>query len=209
MLRITRPDKTIIKSFGPGSKPLGKTIGEWTVLWWQWALSIPKSTNPVVDMSGKYASFSQIYNVFFLAGRFGSEGDVYPQRSCTVPYGRPILFPVLNCEANRLEYPFLTDDRDLIDHVERDIDGIIRKECFIDDEVAPIVRIRSDPSIFPLNICRENGLGVQSVGMTRAAADGYWVFLEWLSKGPHSISFRGSCEQGRLKSGADYNVHII
>jgi hypothetical protein len=30
-------------------KVLGKTIGEWSVKWWQWALEIPASKNPMLD----------------------------------------------------------------------------------------------------------------------------------------------------------------
>jgi hypothetical protein len=160
-------------------------------------------------MSGQYAANFQSYDLFFLAGKFGSEVEIYPQRSCTIAYQKPILFPILNCEANPLEYPDLNDDNDLIGHVRQDIDGIIRKECLIDGQTAPILRVQSDPLIFPLYICEDNGLGTEGTGLTRAAADGYWVFIESISRGNHLITFRGSCELGRLNSGADYQINVI
>lgn len=195
--------------FGPGSNPYGRTLGQWTVLWWRWALSIPKPINPVVDNSGRYADVRQSNEVFFLAGKFGSSDMKYPSRRCKIPHGTSILLPVLNCEANPLEYPHLKDDEDLIEHVKRDIDGIITNECYINGNKASVLRIPSDPKIFQLDICQYNGLDVKNPGLTKASADGYWVFLQQLPRGSHHITFRGSCELGRLRSGADYLIDII
>lgn len=201
--------QSTVRFFDKHSNPCGKTLGQWTVLWWKWALSIPKTINPVVDRYGRHADVGQCYDVFFLAGKFGSADKIYPHRRCKIPHGKPILLPVLNCEANSLEYPHLKNDYDLIDHVTRDIDGIVRNDCYINGTRAPVVRIPADPIIFPLYICENNGLEVERTGLTRAAADGYWVFLQPLAKGSYEIAFRGSCEQGRLSSGADYEACIV
>src|SRR5690242_21263956 len=66
----------------------------------------------VVDKTGVHADVSQpTDHVWFLAGKFGTENKDLPQRKCTVPFGRAILFPIINCEANQLEYPELKTDR--------------------------------------------------------------------------------------------------
>jgi hypothetical protein len=187
-----------------------RTYGEWTVEWWKWALSTPGSINPVLDKSGKYSKINQpVQDVWFLAGKFGDEKKKYPQREVTIPKTKSILFPILNCEANSLEYPNLKSSDDLINHVMRDVDTVIKKECYIDGNQINPVRVRSDPAVFPLTIHEDNGVGVKGGGFTNTASDGYWVFLKSLPLGRHFIDFEGSCEFGRLCSGAKYHVTII
>lgn len=188
--------------------PYGNTYGSWTVRWWRWALSISKSRNPVLDVTGEHAAENQpTKDIWYLAGKLPDEGMNLPNRSCIIPAGRSILFPVINCEANPLELPELRTDQDIIKQVNKDEDSITMKECYVDGKLIPAQRIRSDPAIFELNMVRHN-LFNEEGGSTRAAADGYWVFLKALPKGEHTISFRGSCEKGRLNSGAIYHLQV-
>jgi hypothetical protein len=88
--------------------------------------------NPVVDKTGTHANVNQpADDVWFLAGKFGSESKDLPQRGCTVPFGKAILFPIINCEANQLEYPELKTESDIVNHVLRDEDAIVKKECYV------------------------------------------------------------------------------
>ena len=151
---------------------------------------------------------NQRADVWFLAGRFGSEEGWLPKRECVIPYSRAILFPVLNCEANSLEYPQLKTNEDLIAHVRHDVETIVRKDCFINNERLPALRIQSDPEIFNVNISGDL-FDIPHIGETTAAADGYWIFLKALEKGDYHIWFEGSCEQGRLNSGADYRIKVV
>jgi hypothetical protein len=198
-----------IAFFSADSTPFGQTYGKWTVEWWRWALSIPRSINPVLDPSGKYSYVNQPEKfVWFLAGRFGNEGANFPKRFCKIPTGRSILFPVINYEANFLEQPQLRTQVELIKHVETVEDSIVRKECFVDGMRITAQRVKSDPTVFGLEISKDNPVSIQEAGFTLAAADGYWVFLKHLTEGNHIISFEGSCEQGKLRSGASYQVQI-
>jgi hypothetical protein len=195
--------------FSASSSPFGQTYGQWTVNWWRWALSIPKSINPVLDPSGKFAHIGQPKRfVWFLTGRFGSEGANLPRRACTIPAGRAILFPIINYEANLLEYPQIRTEDELLKHVSDVEDTIARQDCFVDGIKIAAQRVKSDPEIFRLKISKDNAANIPNSGVTLAAADGYWVFLKALIEGSHVISFEGSCEQGKLKSGAFYNVRI-
>ncbi|HET6360214.1 signal protein [Streptomyces sp.] len=60
--------------------------------WWTWAASEPEETNPVADRDGSECDRNQPRDVWFLAGTFGGKA----KRTCTVPTGRPIAFPVVN-----------------------------------------------------------------------------------------------------------------
>ncbi len=188
--------------------PYGITYGRWTVEWWRWALAIPKSKNPVLDRTGENAGENQpCKDVWYLAGKLPDENINLPSRSCRIPAGRSILFPVINYEANPLELPELRTDQDIIQQVKKDEDSIVKKECYVNGKLIPAERIESDPPIFELKMVEHNLFNDEG-GSTRASADGYWVFLKPLPKGEHTISFHGSCEKGRLNSGAVYYLQV-
>src|SRR5438094_55938 len=127
-----------ISFFTADSTPYGDTYGHWTVKWWQWFLLTPKSINPAVDRTGKYAYVNQpSTHVWFLAGKVVDEDRNLPNRLCRIPTDRSILFPVINCEANPLEYPELRTAQDLIERVKRDEDTIIKKECSVNGKMIP------------------------------------------------------------------------
>ncbi|MFI6939153.1 hypothetical protein ACIBI4_07770 [Streptomyces sp. NPDC050418] len=68
--------------------------GELGGRWWKWALSAPDSKSPVRDTTGEHAAWSQPDDLWFLAGTYGGKVT----RTCEVPSGRPLFFPVLNIQ---------------------------------------------------------------------------------------------------------------
>jgi len=80
----------------PCSTPYGMTYGEWTAKWWQWVYSIPLESNPQLagmpPQPDVDCSQGQSGPVWFLAAGFGGTAV----RSCTVPTGVSIFFPVTN-----------------------------------------------------------------------------------------------------------------
>jgi hypothetical protein len=64
-----------------------------TAKWWQWALSIPVFENPLLDQTGEKCMVGQRGPVWFLVGNFGG-GDT--TRSCSIPEGKRLFFPVIN-----------------------------------------------------------------------------------------------------------------
>jgi hypothetical protein len=189
--------------FSPDDEPYGLSYGKWTTKWWQWAFSTPTSANPLNDDTGKYSHLNQDGPVWFLCGTFGE--SKFPKRKCTVGYGKGILFPVIN-------YIFVPDsefktEREVIHHVRQDINDIVRLETVVDDLAVPAYRIRSEPEIFLINIREENKLGLP-VGISKAASDGYWVFLKPLASGEHSLYFHGSCSGGLRNSTASYQLSV-
>ena len=171
-------------------------------------LSTPKSCNPLIDQSGEYADINQPNeHVWFLAGKLGSEDKNFPLRICNIPVGRSILFPVINCEANFIEFPELKTKKALIEHVVNDENTIVEKICMLNDMPIDVQRVKSDPEIFEVNLNNDNIYNVKG-GKTPCAADGYWVYLKPPPRGEYELSFRGSCENGRLCSGANYKLKI-
>jgi hypothetical protein len=207
---VSSATHTKIDYFDKDDKPYGESYGQWTIKWWQWALSTPRSNSALIDSNGRNASIGQPdKDVWFLAGTIPSEEEVEEQhREITVPSGRAILFPIINCEANQLEYPELKSDDDLVAYVRQDENGIVKKNAFVNGSPIPAMRIASDPLVFNLSISDDNALRIKA-GTTRASSDGYYVFLKPLPKGNYSIAFQGACEGGKLKNGADYTVNVV
>jgi hypothetical protein len=200
-----------IESFQSSDSFAGLTYGQWTVRWWQWALSIPAVRNPVVDLTGQASAQGQPNDVWFLAGIFGdgNRNPSYPFRHCKVPSGVPILIPVLNCEADIIEYPHLKTDQEIVDHVLKQVNSIEKKDCFVNGETISPERVPSDPRIFDVNVHPDFDKFHSGGGFSHAASDGYWVFLKSLPMGENTISFEGSCENGSINSGATYSLTVI
>jgi hypothetical protein len=60
--------------------------------WWNWAMSRPDGVDVISDIDGTWCAYAQPDDVWFLAGTFGGPAV----RSCTVPAGRPLVFPLVN-----------------------------------------------------------------------------------------------------------------
>lgn len=75
---------------GKGAVEPGQTL---PARWWAWAAAAPAGKNPVADATGELCAQGQPADVWFLAGTFGEEGV---ERTCTVPAGRPVYFPLIN-----------------------------------------------------------------------------------------------------------------
>ncbi len=75
------------------SLPGGQTYGRWAVEWQQWVVSNAVNTSPILDQTGANCGERQVGKVWFLAGVFGTEPV---SRSCTIPAGKALFFPMIN-----------------------------------------------------------------------------------------------------------------
>src|SRR5215813_2675062 len=73
---------------------LADAQAELSAEWWQWALSIPTSVNPLTDTTGADCMVGQRGAAWFLAGVFFTGGTV--TRTCSIPQGTRLFFPVIN-----------------------------------------------------------------------------------------------------------------
>ena len=78
------------------SHPHGQTYSQWAAQWWQWALETPASVNPVLDKTGQNCAEAQMGHVWFLAGTFGLPDFDRVERTCTIPTGTALFFPLIN-----------------------------------------------------------------------------------------------------------------
>ena len=77
----------------PGRAIAGATQEEWSKRWWHWALSFDEDNSPVADDDGSRCAQGQSGPVWFLAGTYEARRVT---RSCRVPAGKTLFFPLVN-----------------------------------------------------------------------------------------------------------------
>jgi hypothetical protein len=182
------------------TKVYGRTYGEWGNEWWAWAQSAPDGQNPVQDSTGAYCGVNQPSgNVWFLAGTFG--GSV--QRSCTIPRGRALFYPLLN--IHWVDCPGTSD----VNVPEADIRNLLASVIDLTTAVTtslndvpvvglqvPIVRTQGPrfSTVLPANnVIAPSCNPPLPAGRTgRQISEGYWVMLPPLPPGHHVLKLRGA-----------------
>ena len=189
--------------FETNCRPYGKSYVKWTEKWWQWAFSIPKDHNPIIDKTGEYCTKGQEGPVWYLAGTSGS--TFHAKRSCVIPHKKGILFPILVSQFSHSEKPTMTD-RELIQYTAKDIDQTSFLELVIDNYRLTNLSIYRIKSYFYLDLIEGNIWDIEP-GPTMAASDGFWAFLKPLRRGNHIISFQGI--EPNFKTRVTYNITIV
>jgi hypothetical protein len=195
--------------------------------WWQWALSIPAvrqatnqvpSPNPLTDVTGENCVIGQRGSTWFLAGLFGG-GTA--SRTCSIPEGTTLFFPVINnvnintpnvCgqDANNISAATLRDQ------ISAFINGATDLSVELDHKpVAGLQRIKSavfavalpENNIFDLPCARFGGApaGIYSP----AVGDGFYVQLAPLPVGAHTLRIRARNPDQNFAEDVTYNLTVV
>jgi hypothetical protein len=187
---------------GQGAKASGKAA-ELSVAWWQWALSKPVDDNPQI---GSYEGGPQCDGTpvsptqgkqWFLAGT--QEGNAVV-RTCTMPVGTHLFFPVVNVVA----FPFFEGEtrqnqRQLARQYIREVVNApdFSMSVTVDGKEVKSNRIvRALSPVFSFTLPEDNVFdrlvppdGVPGGEYDDASSNGLWVTLPPLSRGEHTIHF--------------------
>jgi len=186
------------------SSPYGLSYKEWTSLWWKWLVSIPKKRNPAISGSMQFSVPSQHHpDVWFLAGTFGGSST----RDCNIPYGKAILFPIINYECSFADEPTIMTKKELQSKCTSEINDIVDIFAYLDGRRINLEKCRVRSRCFKVNIPSDNCLNAKK-GWTSMVSDGYWLFLEPLERGNHVLSTFGSCLYGKIRIACNFRVHI-
>jgi PEP-CTERM motif len=191
----------------PGSTVEGKTIAAWTGDWWNWLVKEGFATNPANDPTGAFANLNQTEPIFFVAGGFGDSTPVV--RNFTVPTNKYLLVPIINYVfwvpedgADEAAVRALSKSNvDSVTNLRFEFDGSLLANPQSHREASPA-------GGFQLNygpLLREIGLS----NMPRlSVSDGYWVMLEPLTAGNHTM--RISAQQpGQFTSNLTLNLTAV
>jgi hypothetical protein len=208
------------------SHPFGATYNEWSARWWQYALSIPTSQSPFTDTTGADFSVGQSGHVWFLSGTFCLNMNGMPctfsnpaavTRDVTMPTGKALFFPILNSEADNLDFttgrqdlgftpdqlrsqitPFMDD---VVTHgfMTTSVDGVVLQN---------LASYRFASPVFSYTLPDNNIAGVPAQTVTPAVADGYYLMLAPLSAGQHQIHFTGGSPLLNFSLDVTYNITV-
>jgi hypothetical protein len=196
-----------VQYFSPNDKPYGKTWEDWSRLWWQWLSSNPKDRNPVY--SNDMSIGNNDPNVYFLAGGLNPPGvyrHLQNEFNVIIPNHKAVFFPTVNIIMSLAENKTLKTDQDLVDYVTHDQDDITIKHMRLDDIILDGHRVAIKP--FDLQLPPNNIYDTEGC-VTRAAGDGFWVFMHPLPRGQQYRLFTsGACSQGRTSVYATYNITV-
>lgn len=176
----------------PGPAPYSNLAANW----WQWALSAPTPTNPLIDPDGRNCATGQSGSTWFLAGTTGGTAE----RTCTVPRGKSIFFPVVNGAWNA----FINDPATTkaLPNMRAGIACIVGDNVFSASvDGTPVTPVYEQSRVFTVQLPADNIFGavpsgdpatqlvVKNLLLAPSSDLGYYVLLRPLSPGQHTISF--------------------
>ena len=206
---------------GPDAIVSGKTISDWAESWTTWGLQAPNATNPLTDPTGASASVDNSGKLFFIAGTFNTSADSPTvERTFNVPAGKTLMIPIITVFGTEgKDIPpskpeFGTHYRAEVNSELQDWDSTSSLAATIDGEAIHDLRdyrVQTDffsmGKVIPGSLL-EN-LGVPAGTPTpNTKAQGYWLMLENLPKGAHTLDFGGSFSGGFLSGGTHVIDHI-
>jgi hypothetical protein len=214
-LMVVTPAASARSASGQSADPSRLAAG-----WWKWALKKPVQVGPLLDDyswkgqprgAAKCAGGSRP-GVFNLAGEFALDENAggfvgEATRTCKVPAGKPIFFPVFNFICS----PATNDTGDLQECATSLTNETLPASNYfvtVGGESVPVERVASGP--FAITVPKDNVLGAPP-GSYPAATDGLWVYLpEGLQKGKHVITFGGTFPTpfGTLTLDITYNIIV-
>ncbi|HEX9135463.1 MAG TPA: hypothetical protein VF905_00780 [Nitrospirota bacterium] len=200
-------DKGGPKVFDRNAVVFERTLGEWSAEWWQWAFSIPVAIHPLFDNGD--CSVGQTAPVWFLGGSFVSNTAV---RSCNVPAGTALFFPILNGEDSAVEESFNNGCEDptfgstIVGLRKCATGGQDGSSLSAEIDGAPVPhiaeRFRIQSPAFGFTLPDDNLLKATTGNPYLAGAyfasvgDGYYLMLSPLPAGKHVIHFHGVAVNG-------------
>jgi hypothetical protein len=214
------------------------TYGQWSAAQWTWELQATDDpTHPVVDQNPGTATnpepvncaLGQSGNVWFLAGTTYAQPFTTTYRSCSVPAGRFLFFPLVDAWLDNLSCPGTPDGTLTADQLRAGItpfiDGVDTASLHASVDGRSVGGLTGDPAAFRAQgngfvytLPANNALGPFGCGtpfpagtMTPppgAFADGYYVMLPPMSVGTHQLSFGGSESAGGSTFSQDIHYTI-
>ncbi|ASW01172.1 hypothetical protein [Paraburkholderia aromaticivorans] len=180
----------------------GKTYSQWAVSFWRWALELPLGPlpHPFDDCNHRPISAAQMGNVWYWATP-NSTRLTCNQVATTIPAGTSLFLSLLDGSSiflpmaqgtTSLNDPpiraFTADQLKIVSAFASDIQGLF---CTIDGvSVANITAYRTKIGLFSFSAPSPWIFG-HTGGKGSSAADGYYLLLEPLSAGLHTIHYGG------------------
>lgn len=203
----------------PNSNPLGTSYARWGAAWWQWVFSLHATSplNPLLATGTVDCSYGQAGQVWFLTGSNVS-GTI--TRSCTVPTGTWLFFPVFNAWADNVAVvPPVSLDTLIAEaaafanarELHASIDGVPVKNLFgYRAAYAPFsYTVPATDNMLQYFGANVPGSDWPTTFIFPAASDGYYLMLEPLTPGSHTINFGGTSATPGFQIDITYTITVV
>lgn len=191
--------------FPPQSKPFGKTYGQWSAKWWKQA--VRQTDAPGTPFAAGQVNCAALgtEDVVFLVGTT----TVSPiERSCSIPKHAAILLPAINAECSEAEDNGSTD-ADLRACAAAFADTFTNVHVVVDGRALPgLNAFRFASPLYQFSPVAGNVFGIRAAMRSPSVADGYWVMLDKLKKGTHTVSFGGAAPRFGFTTETQYTLTI-
>jgi hypothetical protein len=179
----------------PHSSAYGLTYSEWNSRWVQWAFAQPVDVNPLLAEGEMDCGVGQSGHVWFLAGNLGGISN----RSCTIPSGTPLFFPVANAPWVTLPWEKY-EEEEIRATLEFILDAFMAGTLFAEVDGAPVENLARyhaiSPETFYVAVPEDNVFDViyapadiPAVAASESLASGIYLMLAPLPPGEHTLRF--------------------
>jgi len=194
--------------------------------WWQWGFGLDTTVvNPFTELgqAGCDVGLQDNGRLLFLVGSPKNETtNEFLVHECDVKKGTSILFPILNVACNNLEIgtPFFgANEQDQRICANNFINATIFESLQLEIDGKSIdnleqYRVDSPAGGFEFTAVENNPFATP-VGDGTGVSDGFWILIENLKPGKHTISFSGAIDlnkipplSGIFEAGATYNLFV-
>jgi hypothetical protein len=189
------------------SHPHGQTYSEWTADWWQFVFETPATGHPLLDETGADCDQGDMGNVWFL---FGSLGGDPIERSCEIPVGTALFFPLINQVSARFEGETTTEQEHRAQSAcVEDAATTIMFE-FKGAPVSDLDRFFAQPiesAVFQAQFPDTDALlGLNGVFVDLGVDAGFYLFLQPLPPGTYDLHWEAS--SAACGSAQDITYHL-
>jgi hypothetical protein len=190
----------------PDARYRGMSYDQWVAEFWQWALALPVEGHPFLDENPQYDfAKNQSGKVWFW-----SAPDGPLTRTATIPEGTAIFLTVRDVEVSSLEEPpfFGETEQEQREQAEWFADHIVDVFVTIDGrEVQDVAQFRFQSPQFKFKAPTPWVFG-DTGGKGTSVGDGYYLMLEPLPVGHHTIHYGGTFhfEAGELGNDEPFDL---
>jgi hypothetical protein len=198
-----------------------------TAEWWQWTASIPdvpSAPNPTSDTTGASCMVGQRGAIWFLVGAGAAGGGGTAIRTCSVPEGTMLFFPVINSvyfntpdcgqsgqsftvkQLRKMVKPLIDNVRNLSVEVVKADGTNIKNYLLKRVQSEPFAAAFPDENFFGPDACAA-GQALPAGIYSPSVDDGYYVLIPPLKSGLYDLHFHA--ESGALMQDVTYHLTVV
>lgn len=194
----TQSTTPCVTPIGRGGTYAGRALDDWSAAWWQSVYSVQGevAAHPFLDETGAACAAAQpSADVWFLHGS-GNTGPIV--RTCTVPPGRALFFPLLTGSFDNAGATTILSPAELMTAASEFYAGEVALVCEVDGCAVPNLDTYFIPPVeFTYVVPPPPNLYTAFGGAFEGPVDpsysiGWWIMLPPLPAGAHTIHLGGT-----------------